>query len=66
MDSKTCPRCAEEIKAAAQICRYCRQQFRAVPVRIPRARLPGWADKTLGCLVVIVTFFAMALLDSCS
>ncbi len=66
MDTKTCPRCAEEIKAAALICRYCGHEFQARPVRMPRARLPGCADKTVGCLVVIITFFVMALLDSCS
>ncbi|MBI4970070.1 MAG: superinfection immunity protein, partial [Rhodospirillales bacterium] len=26
-DSKTCPRCAESVKAAAQICRFCGHAF---------------------------------------
>ena len=28
-DEKTCPRCAEQVKAAARICRYCGHNFEA-------------------------------------
>ena len=27
LDTKICPRCAEEVKAAAQVCRYCGHEF---------------------------------------
>ena len=27
LDEKTCPKCAEQIKAAAQVCRFCGHQF---------------------------------------
>src|SRR5690349_8717894 len=30
-DTKTCPRCAETVKAAALVCRYCRHEFEATP-----------------------------------
>jgi hypothetical protein len=26
-DEKTCPRCAEQVKAAAKVCRYCNYEF---------------------------------------
>jgi len=29
-EMKTCPRCAEEVKAAAQVCRFCGHSFEAV------------------------------------
>ncbi|WP_213340173.1 zinc ribbon domain-containing protein [Ancylobacter lacus] len=30
-DTKVCPRCAETVKAAALVCRYCRHEFTAEP-----------------------------------
>jgi Uncharacterised protein family UPF0547/Holliday junction DNA helicase RuvB P-loop domain len=30
-DTKTCPQCAEEVKAAALICRFCRYEFGPLP-----------------------------------
>lgn len=29
-DTKACPKCAESVKAAAQVCRYCSHSFEAV------------------------------------
>ncbi len=37
-DTKTCPDCAEEVKAAARICRFCRYEF--FPTELP----PLWDD----------------------
>lgn len=31
-DEKTCPKCAERIKAAAQVCRFCGYQFDATTI----------------------------------
>jgi hypothetical protein len=30
-DTKTCPRCAEQVKAAALVCRFCRYEFGPTP-----------------------------------
>jgi len=31
-DEKTCPKCAEQVKAAAQVCRFCGYQFDATTI----------------------------------
>jgi hypothetical protein len=30
-DTKTCPQCAEQVKAAALVCRFCRYEFGPAP-----------------------------------
>lgn len=35
-DMKSCPRCAEKVKAAAAVCRYCNHEF----VTTPHAPIP--------------------------
>lgn len=37
--TKTCPQCAETLKAAAKICRFCRYEFPAEPVTLPAPAL---------------------------
>jgi hypothetical protein len=47
MDTKTCPRCAEDVKAAAKVCRFCGHEF---PVSLAKAEdphaAPGADDST--------------------
>lgn len=39
-EMKTCPRCAEEVQAAAKVCRYCSHSFE---VEAPQELAPGTA-----------------------
>lgn len=47
-DSKVCPQCAETVKAAAQICRFCGHRFDATsipaPIEHPWALVEDWGD----------------------
>ncbi len=40
-DTKTCPKCAEDVKVAATVCRYCSYNFEPTAVeRVERAGFP--------------------------
>ncbi|MDR8398252.1 zinc ribbon domain-containing protein [Paraburkholderia sp. USG1] len=43
---KTCPRCAETVKAAAQVCRFCQHEFTDLPP--PKAVLPWKLEEDWG------------------
>jgi Uncharacterised protein family UPF0547 len=45
-EEKTCPKCAEQIKAAALVCRFCRHEF--VPVQQQQARERSLARSKMG------------------
>jgi RNA polymerase subunit RPABC4/transcription elongation factor Spt4 len=49
-DTKTCPRCAETVKAAAQVCRFCNHEFDggATALRAEAATLSAPAPATSG------------------
>ncbi|WP_253947515.1 zinc ribbon domain-containing protein [Paraburkholderia xenovorans] len=44
---KTCPRCAETVKAAAQVCRFCQHGF-APSVATPAEKLPWTLEEDWG------------------
>jgi hypothetical protein len=43
-DEKTCPQCAEQVKRAARVCRFCGYKFppESAPMRIPPAEEGTW------------------------
>ncbi|MCU0270447.1 MAG: hypothetical protein MUF83_17615 [Acidimicrobiales bacterium] len=66
--TKTCPRCAEEIKEAAAVCRYCGHEFASPPAVVPsqpverRRRGPGLGLRILIAVVAIAVGIGGALL----
>lgn len=63
---KTCPRCAERVKAGARVCRYCGHEFGEPTQAAPGARsgipLPVWyvAAAALAIAVIVAIGFAIA------
>jgi len=43
-ETRTCPRCAETIKRAASICRFCGHAVDPLPAINPYANLPSYSD----------------------
>lgn len=77
-DEKVCPRCAETIKKAALVCRFCGNEFAkqapgwGAPLDFPDEPAPvskraakAKSNKVgVGCLVIIGIFFVLALIGS--
>lgn len=54
LDTKTCPRCAEDVKAAAEVCRFCGHTFADSPRGRRRHRLI-----TLGLVALAIALGAV-------
>jgi Uncharacterised protein family UPF0547 len=51
--TKVCPQCAEEVKAAAKICRFCRYEFPQTEIaqqRKPKGRIPCTIGSCIGII----------------
>lgn len=66
-DTKTCPDCAEEVKSAANICRFCGYQFERSQLASVRrehlAREKGKNRRTVAVLIAIGAFVVWGLSD---
>jgi hypothetical protein len=56
---KKCPRCAESVKAEAQVCRFCGNEFPPMPEREKGSSRIG-----KGCGVALVVFLVLGLLGA--
>lgn len=66
---KTCPQCAEEVKRAAAICRYCSYNFVSgtspnapAPAASPYQRIKIETGCGKGCLILAGIFFFFAII----
>lgn len=73
-DEKTCPRCAETVKAAAVVCRFCGYDFLtgAAPPPQPARSAPAAAEdqakansRSTGCGLAILLFLVLAAIVQC-
>ncbi|MFC3713713.1 zinc ribbon domain-containing protein [Sphingoaurantiacus capsulatus] len=65
-DEKTCPRCAEPVKAAAKICRFCNYDFEtgtaALVLTAPApAKKPDSSAGAIGCLGLLAIIFLISM-----
>lgn len=60
-DTKTCPECAEEVKSAAKVCRYCGHRFDAQPASAPAKKKRSLLKDTMVAILLVLgagIFFA--------
>lgn len=63
-DKKTCPRCAEVIKAAAQVCKHCGYEFNAQPAPVNPVQPKKKSPLMMGCLVLVGVVIVFAVIGS--
>ena len=63
-DEKTCPRCAEVIKAAAQVCKHCGYEFNAQPAPVNPVQAKKKSPMKMGCLILAGVVIVLAVIGS--
>ncbi len=64
-DEKTCPKCAETVKAAAEICKHCGYNFRAGTVADNPSPAPkAGMSKGKGCLIALGVLVGLGVVAS--
>ena len=63
-DEKTCSRCAEVIKAAAQVCKHCGYEFNAQPASPNPVPVKKKSPLMMGCLVIAGVVIVLAVIGS--